>query len=202
VPSGPAIAADRYSYISSIGVFYIVGAAIFCLYSKKFKKNFLRAVVSVFLVFIITGLLFLTRERCKVWHDSITLWSDAIAKFPYASLPYRARGPAYAEQGDFEKAILDYRRTVYLDSNQIMSYDDIGNDFVSIGKFELAFFSYGRALQIDPKDAKAYNNRAVAYFLKKEYNLAWADVHNAEYFGYDVDPNFLEDLKKLSGRQE
>ncbi len=202
VPSGPAIAADRYTYISSIGVFYIVGVAIVWLYSKKLKNNFLKAMVSVILVFMTVSLLFLTRDRCKVWHDSVTLWSDAIAKFPDARLPYQGRGAGYAKQGDFSSAISDFKRAVYLDPSHSGTYEDMGNAYASKGDFELAFSNYSRALQIDPKNGKAYYNRAVAYFLKKEYNKAWEDVHNAEYLGYDADFNFLQDLKKVSGRQE
>lgn len=202
VPAGPAVTADRYAYISSIGIFYIVGKAIVWLYSKKLRNIFLRAVVSVFLVFITAALLFLTRDRCKVWHDSMILWSDAISKFPDARLPYQNRGPAYAELGDFDKAISDFKRAISLDPGHCGLYEDLGNAYASKGDFESAFSNYNRSLQIDPKNGKAYYNRAVAYFIKKEYNKAWEDVYIAEDLGYDVDFNFLEDLKKESGRQE
>ncbi len=236
VPSGPAIAADRYAYISSIGIFYIVGAVIFRFYSKKLKNNFLTALVSVFLVFMMAGLMFLTRDRCKIWHDSVTLWSSVIVKFPDAKLPYQNRGAAYLElgdfdnaaldfkraiyldpvhavlydnlgkayagKGDFDNAILDFKRAIYLDPGQSDTYYNLGNAYAGKGDFESAFSCYDRALSIDPGNGNAYYNRAVTYFLNQEYNKAWADMHSAQYHGYEGDPNFLEDLKKVSGRQE
>lgn len=200
VPSGPAVAADRYTYISSIGLFYVVGSAVFWLYSKKIKNNFSRTIVSVFMVFIIAGLMFLTQQRCKVWHDSITLWSDVIAQFPDARLAYQGRGAGYAVYGYFDKAILDFKRAVSLDPGYSGIYDDMGNAYANKGDFELAFSSYSKALQLDPRNGKAYYNRAVAYFERKEYFKAWDDLHKAEYFGHNVNPDFLNDLKKVSGR--
>lgn len=54
---------------------------------------------------------------------------------------------------------------------------------------------------IDPNDAEAYNNRGLAYSDKKEYDKAWEDVYKAQSLGYKVHPEFLNALRKASGRQ-
>ena len=48
----------------------------------------------------------------------------------------------------------------------------------------------------------AYFSRAVAYFYKKEYEEAWADVYRAQNLEYKVSPEFLKALRQASGRQE
>jgi Flp pilus assembly protein TadD len=55
------------------------------------------------------------------------------------------------------------------------------------------------ALCIDPKDADAYNNRGVAYAMKKDYRRARADYEKA----LQIDPNDwsanydLQELKNM-----
>ncbi|HLG30957.1 MAG TPA: tetratricopeptide repeat protein [Candidatus Brocadiales bacterium] len=53
----------------------------------------------------------------------------------------------------------------------------------------------------EPSDAEAYNNRAVAYYYKGEYDKAREDVHKAQDLGYHVNPGSLDALRKASGRQ-
>lgn len=48
----------------------------------------------------------------------------------------------------------------------------------------------------------AYNGRGMAYFHINEYNKSWDDIHKAEELGYKIKPDFLEDLKKTSGREK
>lgn len=55
---------------------------------------------------------------------------------------------------------------------------------------------------IAPNDAEAYYNRGVVYYLKKEYDKAWEDVYKAQSLGFKVHPEFLNDLRKASGRQK
>ena len=53
---------------------------------------------------------------------------------------------------------------------------------------------------INPNLKEACYNRGVTYYMIKEYDLAWADVHKVEELGYTVNPEFLKELKKASGR--
>jgi len=50
--------------------------------------------------------------------------------------------------------------------------------------------------------AKAYNDRAVGYCIKGEYDKAWEDVHKVQSLGYQVYPGFLKTLREASGREK
>jgi tetratricopeptide (TPR) repeat protein len=59
-----------------------------------------------------------------------------------------------------------------------------------------------KSLEINPNYGRAYYNRAINYFLQKEYDNAWADLHKAETLGIVDDTNLTSDLKKASGRDQ
>jgi len=61
---------------------------------------------------------------------------------------------------------------------------------------------FSEVIKKTPNHAGAYYNRAVAYFYKKDYESCWQDVHKAESLGYEFSADFIESLKKASGREK
>ena len=61
---------------------------------------------------------------------------------------------------------------------------------------------FNEVIKKTPDYAGAYYNRAVAYFYKKDYEQCWRDVHKAESLDYSFSPDFIESLKKASGREK
>jgi tetratricopeptide (TPR) repeat protein len=72
---------------------------------------------------------------------------------------------------------------------------------VKKGQLDKAISDYTQALEINPNLAKAYFNRGVFYYFKREYEKSWKDVKNAQSLGYQIHPKFLDQLRKESGRQ-
>jgi len=54
-----------------------------------------------------------------------------------------------------------------------------GKNFSSVENVDQAIDNYSKAIKINPNFAKAYNNRGIAYTLKKQYDLAIADFTKA-----------------------
>jgi len=69
------------------------------------------------------------------------------------------------------------------------------------GEYEHAIAEYTKAIEINPRHAPSYNNRAVCYYDKEEYDKAWKDVHKAQSLGYRVFPGFLDALREASRRE-
>ena len=68
--------------------------------------------------------------------------------------------------------------------------------------FTQAITEFARALEINPHLVEAYINRVSVYYVIKEYNNAWIDVHKVEMLGYAVNPGLLKELKKASGKDK
>jgi tetratricopeptide (TPR) repeat protein len=82
-----------------------------------------------------------------------------------------------------------------------LAYYNRGVAYEEKGQYDLAISDYNKALEINPRFTDAYYNRGVTYYYKREYEKSWKDVKKAQSLGYQIDPEFLDRLRKLSGRQ-
>lgn len=80
------------------------------------------------------------------------------------------------------------------------SYLDLGNEFLQKRRYDEAIAYYNQALREKPFFPSAYVGRAMAFYYKGQYDYAWQDVRQAQSLGREIDPKFLKDLKKASGR--
>jgi tetratricopeptide (TPR) repeat protein len=88
------------------------------------------------------------------------------------------------------------------ESRDAEAYYNRGVVYDKKGQHDQAISDYSRALEINLKDALACFNRARAYYFKKEYDKAWEDIKKAQDLGYQIPSDFLEDLRKASGREK
>ena len=76
-----------------------------------------------------------------------------------------------------------------------------GNTYFEKGDYDQAISEYSKAIELDPKLAVAYYNRGNAYYKKGEYDYAWTDINKAKSLGCEVEPEFLDALRKaVDGR--
>ena len=106
ISCGAAIMADRYSYVAYIGLLFLLAYIIYMVISR-FQST--KSVVVASLVLVSGVMAYLCYNRTKVWHDSETLYTDAIEKYPYrALLSYQWLGNYYLDIGQLDKAMENY----------------------------------------------------------------------------------------------
>lgn len=115
IPWGNSIAGDRHTYFALIGLFYLIGEFMRWLYSNIKKTVEIKKICFIiFLVMVAVILSSLSWQRNKVWKNSVTLWSDALKKYPDSTIAYNNRGAAYIDQGDYDKGIADCTRAIQI----------------------------------------------------------------------------------------
>src|SRR5262245_11928828 len=188
VPVGSAIMADRYTYLSSVGAFLLIASFVDELLTWPRARPALLVLLAVFSV----GLAAATYRRTWVWTDSETLWSDAIAKFPFrldesggtvrvlqrgAAIAYQYRGNYYRDQGQVDRAVLDWELLVKAGIYHSAPYINLANVHAdraerllqeqrqeeAAAAFARAIELYGLALVRGSDRFEAYLNRAVTY---------------------------------------
>lgn len=82
------------------------------------------------------------------------------------------------------------------------SYFYSGNAWKDKGDFFQAISFYGKALGINYRHLGARHNRAVAYFLTRQYDKSWDDILKLRELGADIHPEILKELKIVSGREK
>jgi tetratricopeptide (TPR) repeat protein len=186
------IVADRYTYIPYRGLFYIGGAGFSWLYHRKIERaKIVKTSLLILFIGIVGMFSFLTWERCKVWEDSISLWSDVLKNHPDILIAYIDRGAAFLNKKEYDKSISDYNHALNMNPNneKVSSiYNNRGNAYAGKGLYDHAISDFTKALTINPKYELAYSNRGNTYLIKGLYHQALADFNKA----LEINPRYAE----------
>jgi tetratricopeptide (TPR) repeat protein len=155
LPVGGAIMADRYSYIPSIGIFYLAGEGFNLLWGKKIK---LIAVIllSAFTIFYSVR----TYTRCEVWKNGMTLWTDVLNQ-NQISYAYYNRGIFLMTENRTDEAMDDFSKAIEINLKYTQAYVNRGVIYMNEKKYDLALDDFNAAIQLDPNLAEAYYNRGI-----------------------------------------
>ncbi len=186
IPVGSALAAERYTYISYIGLFYIVGQFV----AKLIETDKWRVITISVGSLVIVLFSLLTWNRIGVWKNSDTLFSDVTNKNPdngNICFVLWSWGNAKAHEGDFEMAIRCYSAALKINAAFQQAFCNRGEAYDNAGNVKAAIEDYDKAIQLDPKSSDAYTNRGWAHYQSGDTQLAMNDYNKAialNTFGY------------------
>lgn len=215
IPTGNAIVADRYAYLSSIGIFYIIAEFIIWFYQNKLKKApIIKALSITVFVIVIAALSFLSWNRSKVWKSADTWFDDVLESYPdqvkekirfYKREVDRHHGSPEAYNnlavfcgglGNHKVAIFYSQQSIEINPNSPEAYNNLAAAYGFSGNFEKAIEFSQKSIALDPRFSPAYNNLAVAYYGMKQYDLAVQNIDTAMRLGFEANPAFLRELNK------
>jgi tetratricopeptide (TPR) repeat protein len=157
---GPYRAADRFSYLPSLGWAVLAGAALFYFWQLWAGGRIGRRtwfLAPSFSVLLLIALAALTWGQTQIWHDSERLWRHALAVDERSSIAHNNLGLVLAERGSLEEAIDEFRRAVEIDPLFVEGQTNLGNFLAQRGSTEEAISHLRKALAIDPAFANAHN---------------------------------------------
>jgi tetratricopeptide (TPR) repeat protein len=157
-PVGSAVIADRYTYLSYVGV----GLMIASLYRWLARGVLARAaaartaLIAVLLASTLMAVL-AARARCEVWKDNISLWTDVLARYPDLPLGYTKRARTYAMQGDVDRARADVEKALALDPRDTRALTIRGTLRFAAHDNQGALADLEKSVGLDATDAVAWN---------------------------------------------
>ncbi len=176
VQVGSQSMADRYTYIPSIGLLFIVAWGANDLLGKwKYKQ----VVLGLSAFAALTILTVLTWFQVGYWRDSFTLFDHAVKATEENDVAYNNRGTIYYEKGEYDMAIADYNKAVAISPRYIEAYYNRAKVYNATKQYELAISDYSKAIEINPKLTEAYINRGSIYKTTGQYALAISDYDKA-----------------------
>jgi tetratricopeptide (TPR) repeat protein len=218
VAIGQAIIADRYSYLSYIGLLFPIAMSYDWLQNQTDKKFGVYKKLSMFLLIACCIVsLYLSFERTKVWKNSETLWTDVINKSPN-NKTYVNLWRYWAHKNEIDKGQELYNRVEKLtdpiekakQSEQLIPYLEklfkIEPNQASVNfnlgtlygrykhNYDKAIYYLNNAMILNPSDINIYNNLGTAYGITKQYDKAIAVFEK----GIEVVPNDIAALNNLS----
>jgi tetratricopeptide (TPR) repeat protein len=139
------------------------------------------------------------------FNRAIADFTKALEIDPTYAQAYYNRGLAYARHGQIDRARADFNKAAALDprygQGNAVALNHLGVAWAKEGWLDFAISYFTKALEIDPRYAEAYDNRAKAYFVTKEFDNAWSDVRQAQRLGFKTEPAFLQALRQASGTE-
>lgn len=183
LPVGGAIMADRYSYIPSIGIFYLAGEAFHFLINKKPKWQAM-VLAGVFVVFFSVK----TFERCKVWKNDLTLWNDVISRYQTIPYAYNNRGRFFLNEGKNDLALADFNKALELKPDHFRAYNNRGILFMNTNRNEEALADFNKAIELMPESEGLYMNRGNVLKNLNRNEEAKKDLDKA----IEMKPDFAE----------
>jgi Tfp pilus assembly protein PilF len=172
--------ADRYAYVTFIGLFVIIAWGAEQILSKviSLKKLFIFAFVLIIVLFAAA-----TYNQIKLWTNTFTLFEDARKKDPNNYIANLVIGQELAKDGENEKAL--YYDDMALKANPRSSFVYIHKGLVLsiMGKRYEAIKNFEKAIQLDKFSVKPYFYSGVLYW--EDNNLDKA----IEYFTKVIEMN-------------
>ena len=96
------------------------------------------------------------------------------------------KGVELNNQGLHRQAIKEYDKSIQLDPDFAMAYNNRAISYRDLGQYQRAIQDLTKAIQLDPDDAAAFNNRGSAYNVLNHEKRAIQDYDKA----IQLDPDF------------
>jgi len=166
---GSAAAADRYSYLPTIPIFFIVIGSI--TITSVNKKRFTLVGSLFFLIFIF--LFYLTQKQIGVWKNSESFWGRTVKFYP-GSIPLARRNYARAliDNGKYEYAENQLKFALKISPNNPEILSDLGYLYTISSRLPLAETNLKEALKANPFNLDALINMGVLEKNKKRFGPA------------------------------
>ena len=183
--------ADRYTYLPSIGPFFLMGLVaawgLMKMNSLTQGRVIITVMSAVIALFLLTSLSYLTFEQMAIWRNSMDLWNYVIEKeTEKVPLVYYSRGISLKKTGQRVKAGEDFDMAIALDRSYYRAYNHRGMLYGEDGSLDTAIEYFNKSIAINPNYANAYANRGFTYALKGQYDRALDDFNKS----IELDQNF------------
>lgn len=188
---GQVAMADRYSYLPSVGLWFMLTYAVGVLVLQHRPISWRTAWWAV------AGLLVLfytvqTRRYLPVWQNTETLWQRASAYCPAAAYPYQALGNWYGEQGRIAEAKTVLEKAVVAPSVKAAAFSGLANCYMILqnqqrdttgrtATLEKVRRLYDQAIALEPNNGDHYFNRGIS-FIDLHPEQALTDFQQAQQY--------------------
>lgn len=165
-------AAERYLYIPS-AFFSMIVALLLISFEKKYKiKKFATyATVIIILLYSIR-----TIVRTNDYKNSKNMWFATRKTAPYSYRVYNNLGDVYANEGNYDLAIENFKKSVALKPDYADAVHNIGHIYLELKDYEKAKKYLSQALEMNPRLYPAAYKLGLIAFEEKDY------VKAKEYF--------------------
>jgi tetratricopeptide (TPR) repeat protein len=184
--------ADRYTYVPLIGLFIMIawGAGDLAARWRRGRGALAAAAACCLIVLSV-----LTWRQAGYWHDSITLFSHALAVTDNNWVAHNNLAKAYADQGRLPEALLHVSASLRIKPDPLQ-YVSQGWLYSRVGEYALSLDSCRKALAVLPDEPRAHFIMGMDYVFLKDYPSAMAEYSLLQRSNEGFAADLLENITR------
>ncbi|MBP7653866.1 tetratricopeptide repeat protein [Candidatus Dependentiae bacterium] len=168
---GKVATANRYNYIPSIGIFFILIYFIKTVISEqKLHKN-IKNYILLFIVIIISFYAASTYFLNLNWNNSDSIFTDAIQKYKKNPFAFLCRAGNYYDLKKYDNALSDCIKTLKMSPEDYDALRLRGKIYISLNNFDKAFDDLSEVIK-KYYDPDIYNSMGIIYYSTANYDTA------------------------------
>ena len=167
--------ADRYTYLSQIGLYILLAWAIPDALASRFQRRILGVTASVAIIL----LAWCAHIQASYWRNGESLWRHAIAVTSENFIAHDGLGQFLLDHGRLDEAIDQFQIAINIDPKYPMARTNLGIALTKKGRVDEAIAHFQTVLEDYPNDAKAYHNLGNALLKKGDSQSAIAAYEKA-----------------------
>lgn len=187
VQVGNQLAADRYTYVPSLGPFLVAAALLSASRAG-------RIVAVVWLAVLVPA----TLRQIGTWKDPVTLWERVVSARPgISSVAHTNLGNAYHGAGRNLEAVAEFRKAIAIGPDHAFIENGLGTALLDLGQVDAALAALGKATALEPSYAVAHRNLWFAWQARGDPQRARAAAEAAVHW----DPGYADAWSSLGVSQ-
>jgi len=191
VKAGGHAMADRYAYISFIGLFIMIAWGGAKLTAKlSIKRGIVAALAIVALV--IFGAT--ATRQLNYWQNSITIFQHTLSVTSNNAITHNNLGKVLAKQGNIETSRIHFKKALAIAPDFPMAHNNLGVLLESEGQTQEAIDHFNKALELKPDLITIRYNLGHTLLIKDEPGKAAIHFHKI----LETDPGHLKAATRLA----
>jgi len=166
--------ADRYTYLPLIGVFILLAWGTHELCQHLRLQRIGMALVTVALVLLLGACAARTVAQLRVWQNTGTLFSHAVAVTRNNDVACYSLGEYYSDKGELDVAVEYYLKAIHIRPSYDDALNNLGIVLAMKGDLDAGIARIREAIRWRPDRADAYYNLGNALVLQRKLNDAVA----------------------------
>jgi len=152
---GSAIAADRYFYMASVGLFYLLGLGLEKTNTMKTPLNgkvlkfFVLGCLAVFFTIVSVG-------RVPVWKNAGTFWTDVTLKYPEIDVAWYNAGAYFYSANNQEQALKYFDKAISINPNHLDALKWRSMLYSQKNDFQKSLEDNLKIIALDSNNSRAY----------------------------------------------
>jgi len=183
--------ADRYTYITSIGLFVVIAWETSWLLEQRTRA--IRIAVGFSVLLGLAGFCVLTSHQLQYWRNSVALFTHALKVTRNNALAHASLGAALVARGDQKEALAHFEEALRINPNSYIARNDRGELLLEQGKIEEATADLREALRLKPDSDAAHCNLGKALVAQRKWEEAGVEFKTA----VKCNPESASDLTNL-----